>query len=135
MTSPERARSTSRAVVVAAVIRRGDTVLLARRPPEKRHGGLWEFPGGKVRDDETHRDAIHRELDEELAVEVASVGELLFEATDPASGFAILFYDIEIVGEPVPLEHEELGWVGSDEIATMLLAPADRRFVERDLPR
>ncbi|HUP18713.1 MAG TPA: hypothetical protein VM778_02035 [Gemmatimonadota bacterium] len=36
--------------VLAAVVRRGDDYLLARRPAHKRHGGLWEVPGGKLRD-------------------------------------------------------------------------------------
>ena len=39
--------------VVAAVIRRENKVLLARRPDHKRHGGLWEFPGGKIDEGET----------------------------------------------------------------------------------
>ena len=43
--------------VVAAVIERGGRWLVGRRPIGKRHGGLWEFPGGKVNDGETTLDA------------------------------------------------------------------------------
>ena len=60
--------------VVAAVIRRGDTLLVGRRPEAKRHGGMWEFPGGKIDPGETPEDAARRELAEELALSVTAVG-------------------------------------------------------------
>src|SRR5262249_24517619 len=46
-------------------------VLLARRPPGKPMAGLWEFPGGKIHDDETPEQALIRELKEELDIDVA----------------------------------------------------------------
>jgi processive 1,2-diacylglycerol beta-glucosyltransferase len=48
--------------VVCAIIVRGDRVLLAQRPPDKKLGGLWEFPGGKVERGESAEAALHREL-------------------------------------------------------------------------
>ena len=59
-----------RVAVIAAVIQRGDKYLLGQRPEFKRHGGLWEFPGGKVHDGESRLEAIRRELAEELALKV-----------------------------------------------------------------
>ena len=59
-----------RVAVIAAVIQRGDKYLLGQRPESKRHGGLWEFPGGKVHDGESRLEAIRRELAEELALKV-----------------------------------------------------------------
>ena len=56
--------------VLAAVIWEGDSVLICQRPPHKRHGGLWEFPGGKVRPGESRLDAARRELWEELNLKV-----------------------------------------------------------------
>src|SRR5438105_282384 len=55
--------------VVAAVLRdaRG-RVLLAQRHAGREHGGLWEFPGGKREAGESPRDALARELDEELGI-------------------------------------------------------------------
>src|SRR5258708_6415849 len=52
--------------VVAAIIERDGRFLLCRRNPLKRHGGLWEFPGGKLESGENHCDAAKRELYEEL---------------------------------------------------------------------
>lgn len=59
--------------VVAAVISRDDRYLVARRPDHKRHGRRWEFPGGKLKPDESKDEGIRRELSEELRLEVVSV--------------------------------------------------------------
>lgn len=116
--------------VVAAVIRRQDgAVLLARRPEGKRHGGLWEFPGGKVREGESFGDALRRELSEELSVEVTEAGDALFSARDPGLEFLIHFVDAEIRGDPVTREHDEVRWIPRRELSTLPMAPADRAFV------
>lgn len=117
--------------VVAAVIRRGDTLLVCQRPLHKRHGGLWEFPGGKCEQDESDADAIRRELVEELDVEPVSVGEPEFEIADPDSPFLIVFIPVRIEAEPRAIEHSELAWASVAELLAMPLAPSDRRFVER----
>lgn len=115
--------------VLAAVIHRDARVLLARRPPQKRHGNQWEFPGGKVEPGESDLEAIRRELDEELAVNVTAVSETVFTIRDPGSDFIIEFLPVEIEGEPRPLEHTELAWVTPGEALTYALAPSDRRYV------
>jgi len=115
--------------VIAAVIRRDGRYLLARRPEEKRHGGLWEFPGGKLLEGEALASAADRELEEELTMRAVSVGALLFSASDGDSHFVIHFVEVEAEGEPVALEHSEVGWFTSAELAELPLAPADARFV------
>lgn len=115
--------------VVAAVLRREGRYLLGLRPERKRHGGLWEFPGGKVDPGESTLDAARRELAEELEIEVTSVGELVLSVADGRSPFVIDFVDTVAVGSPNPLEHEELGWFTVEEMLEMRLAPADARFV------
>lgn len=119
--------------VVAAVVRRADRFLVARRPPSKRHGGLWEFPGGKVLDGESDREALERELGEELDVGLRSVGETLFEAGDPGTAFVIRFRRVRIRGEPRALEHTEIRWVPRSALPALALAPGDARFVEERL--
>lgn len=114
--------------VVAAVIRRGDSYLLCRRPADKHHGGLWEFPGGKVHRGETFAKAIRRELAEELGVETGYVSEAFTSLADDESDFVIHFLRVEVEGEPTALEHEALGWFSAVEMQALQLAPADRSF-------
>ncbi len=119
--------------VVAAVIRRGDAVLLGLRPAAKRHGLMWEFPGGKVVDGESFAEALSRELEEELRVSVIDVREALFVARDPGSPFEIHFVPVRIAGTPRAVEHEELRWADSTELGALPLAPADARFANEVL--
>jgi 8-oxo-dGTP diphosphatase len=114
--------------VVAAVIRRGGRVFLGQRPGHKRHGGHWEFPGGKVHSGESLEDAVARELREELSLAVVSVGEVLAKLEDPGSPFRIHFVAVEAAGEPRPVEHTTVGWYTPTELLGLPLAPADRGF-------
>ncbi|WP_411282053.1 (deoxy)nucleoside triphosphate pyrophosphohydrolase [Gemmatimonas sp.] len=115
--------------VIAAVVRDGDRFLVCRRPAHKRHGGLWEFPGGKCKDGESDQHAITRELAEELGVQVTAVGDALFSASDPNSPYLIVFMPVEIHGHPVCLEHAAIAWASTPELAAYALAPSDDRFV------
>jgi 8-oxo-dGTP diphosphatase len=117
--------------VLAAVIRRGERVLLCRRPSHKRHGGLWEFPGGKLETGESPLDAARRELDEELGLHATSVEATSFVCQDPGSAFIIEFTDVVAEGEPSALEHDEVRWVTFAEAAALPLAPADAAYVAR----
>ena len=121
--------------VVAAVIRRENRVLLGRRPDHKRHGGLWEFPGGKIDEGETEVDAVSRELLEEFGVETVSVGRVVYECRDPGSPFVVRFLDVGIRGTPEPTEHTEVSWVEPDSLPRLSLAPCDARFVAEYLLR
>ena len=113
---------------MAAVIEREGRLLLGRRPRGKRHGGLWEFPGGKVAAGESLGDAVARELWEELGLEVESLGPVLFRALDPGSPFEIIFVRVSVSGAPAPVEHEAFTWCPREELGSLVLAPADARF-------
>lgn len=115
--------------VVAAVVERDGRYLLGRRPGHKRHGGLWEFPGGKLDEGEDTADAVRRELAEELALEVIEVSEALHAVADSGAPFVIHFHPVAVRGEARPLEHDQVGWFTLAELETMELAPADERFV------
>ena len=114
--------------VVAAVIERDAKLLICLRPAHKRHGGLWEFPGGKVHEGETERDAVIRELREELGVETVSVGEVLFRSVDEGGVFEICFIPAVVAGEPTALEHSALAWCSRSDLLRYALAPSDRAF-------
>ncbi len=115
--------------VIAAVVRRNERYLVCQRPAHKRHGGLWEFPGGKIEKGETLHDAARRELSEELNLVVSSIGAVQFSAIDAASGFLIKFVEVDVSGDPVLIEHTDIRWLSVSELMQMPLAPSDRQFV------
>ena len=117
--------------VVAAVIEKDGCYLLCKRPPHKRHGDMWEFPGGKIEEGETDFEAASRELAEELGVAVCSVAPPRFSISDPGSHFMIEFMPVEIDGSPRCLEHTSVRWVSPAEMLQLELAPSDRRFAQK----
>ena len=116
--------------VIAAVVTRDERFLICRRPLHKRHGGLWEFPGGKCEPGESDLATTARELREELAVEVLGIGDPLFAVSDANSPYQIVFIPTTISGDPRCEEHMALAWLPFEEMATLPLSPSDRRFVE-----
>jgi len=116
--------------VLAAIVCRESKYLVCQRPAHKRHGSLWEFPGGKLEKGESLLEAARRELTEELGVETLSVGSPLFSTADPGSEFLIEFVPTVIDGDPQGLEHSALKWLCLEDLPSLDLAPSDRRFVE-----
>ncbi len=117
------------------MVARGDRLLVCQRPSHKRHGGLWEFPGGKCEPGESDADAIRRELREELGVEAAAIADAEFSMADEGSPFLVVFVPTSIVGEPTCTEHAALRWATLEQLAALPLAPSDRRYVEHRLHR
>lgn len=117
-------------VVVAAVIERNGSFLVTRRLEGTHLGGMWEFPGGKIADGETHAQALAREIREELDAEV-DVGALLFETQfDYAERRVSLhFYRCTMRGEPKGLLGQEMRWVPRAELATLEFPPADADLI------
>jgi 8-oxo-dGTP pyrophosphatase MutT (NUDIX family) len=115
--------------VLASVIQHEDRLLICQRPLHKRHGGLWEVPGGKVKEGETDLEAARRELGEELGIGVTEVGPVELSVADPGSDFVIEFLAVAVEGEPQALEHMALEWMREEELLALPLAPGDRRYV------
>jgi len=116
--------------VVACLVRRANHLLLCQRAPSKRHGGMWEFPGGKVEASESDAEAAARELHEELGVTVVRAAPVIFEIADAGSAYIIAFIPVEIEGEPVATEHSAMVWAPPSELVSLPLAPSDRAFLE-----
>ncbi|HUA53545.1 MAG TPA: (deoxy)nucleoside triphosphate pyrophosphohydrolase, partial [Candidatus Sulfotelmatobacter sp.] len=102
-------------VAAVALIDGDGRVLLARRPPGKAMAGLWEFPGGKVKPDETPEAALIRELKEELGIDVAA--SCLAPLTFASHGYPDfhllmpLYVCHKWQGTVAPLEGQTLAWV------------------------
>jgi mutator protein MutT len=120
----------TRSRVVAAVIKRDNCLMICQRPAHKRYGGLWEFPGGKLKDGESAAAAVKRELDEELGLAATGFGEVLFSHPDPGSGLQIEFLEVAAEGEPVLREHTDVAWVEPERLLSFPLAPSDTAFAK-----
>ena len=126
-------------VSAVALVDTDGRVLLARRPPGKPMAGLWEFPGGKVHDDETPEQALIRELKEELAIDVAEscLAPLTF-ASHRYPDFDLLmplYVCRRWQGMVMPLEGQELAWVRPPRLGDYPMPPADKPLIAalRDL--
>ena len=118
--------------VVAAVIRDEEgRVLLAQRPEGRHMGGLWEFPGGKIDDGEAPSEALVRELDEELGIEIVVQRPLTFAVhEEPGLRILLLFYGARIArGEPQGHEGQAVEWVAVTELPSFPTPPADAELI------
>lgn len=112
-------------VVVGALVR-GDRVLLVHRRPDKHaFPDAWDLPGGVVEPGESLRDALVRELREELGVVVASASVTLLCRADLASARIHAWLVWDWAGEPVntaPEEHDDLQWFGLADLPPLVHA-------------
>lgn len=117
-------------VVGAAIVKDGK-VLCAQRGEGRSLAGFWEFPGGKIEPHETARQALHREIEEELLCEVEAANEVCTSSYDYDFGTVVLtsFVCHLISGAPHLTEHHEIRWVAPAEMPTLDWAPADREAV------
>jgi 8-oxo-dGTP diphosphatase len=128
--------SASRPLVLVAagvLIDNGNRVLITQRPEGKPMAGLWEFPGGKVHENELPEEALVRELREELGIETSP--ECLFPLTFASHSypeFHLLMptYACRVwKGAPRGVEGQKFAWVKNDGWRHYAMLPADNRIL------
>lgn len=120
-------------VVAVALIGADGRILMQRRRLAAAHGGLWEFPGGKVEPRETAEQAAVREIWEELGVALdPRLLEPVGFASDPAQPPAprqphliLLYLARQWQGHPQCLDGEEIGWFAPDTLSGLAMPPLD----------
>jgi len=122
-------------VVGAAILDATGRLLSARRSAPAALAGRWEFPGGKVDPGERDQDALHREILEELGIEILLV-DRIGDDWPLAPGLVLRLWTARVtLGEPEPLEdHDELRWLEPGHWLDVHWLPADLPVV-RELAR
>ena len=124
---------------VGVIQREDGQVLLAERPLGKAWAGYWEFPGGKIEDNETPEQALKRELEEELGITVTSSYPWLTRSFDypekydiagkletPAKTVKLHFFIVtKWIGEPLGLENQAISWQRPEKLSVSPMLPAN----------
>ena len=123
--------------VVAAIIRKGDRVFATQRGYGE-WKDWWEFPGGKMEAGETPKEALVREIKEELDADI-SIGRLLdtIEWDYPTFHLTMHCYMCSLLNDALHLnEHEAARWLRTNDLSSVNWLPADNQLlplIEREL--
>ncbi len=118
--------------VVIAAVKKNGRYLLGKRPQGGLLGGLWEFPGGKVKPGETHPAALRRELREELGIRV-TIGDHVATVEHAYSHFRVSLHVYRCEhrsGKATPRAHTELRWVAPKDFAALAFPKANHKFLK-----
>lgn len=108
-------------------------ILIATRPKGKDMEGLWEFPGGKLKEMEAPEVALARELDEELGIQTSP--SCMYPLTFVSHRYSdfhlimLVFVCRKWIGTPVPRENQQLKWVAPKELSNFDMPPADLALI------
>lgn len=140
MRSPEKGFVKSIQVVGAVIFEVDPTkslpeknILLVQRAKGDSGEGLWEFPGGKIEYGESAVQALRREIDEELNLQIEIIDSLgLLEHQYPKTRVRLEIFLTQLkAGDLILREHQALKWIKPHEIIESELLEADRPFVQR----
>ncbi len=116
--------------VVAVIFNQKGRALITRRPDHKSFAKQWEFPGGKVKPQESLKQALVRELQEELKVQVSET-ELHKLGMIETEAITLHFFISELRQSYRPQEHPACAWLTYEELLKKDLCPADMQAVQR----
>lgn len=107
-------------------------IFIAKRDSEGAVGGLWEFPGGKRRHDESPQEALVREYKEELDLDIV-VGEKIFEHdfVNNDTLYHLYVYLISVPNEHAlpKIFHTDFKWVSIEELSSYDMVPSDKACI------
>ena len=118
--------------VICGIIFKDDKIFLARRKKGKSLENKWEFPGGKIEDNESEVQALKRELIEELGMTIMVMDKLGSNIHNYKSHtIKLTAYKCEFISATFKLtDHDKYSWVEPNKLLKFDLAPADIPLVE-----
>ena len=120
--------------VVAGLILQNNKLLICQRPNFKDHPLKWEFPGGKIKNDETNEEALIREINEELSINIINYEELIsynFNYKDLNKKVFIYFYLVNnFTGKVLNNFHKELKWIEIKDIREYDFLEGDLKIID-----
>lgn len=119
--------------VVGMILLKDGKLLLAKRPMNKKFGGFWELPGGKVELNESYPEALRREISEELSIELdqlAYYDSNIHPISEHQQIKLICFLCYQYYGEIKLTEHLDAKWFTKNELTRINIAPADVKIID-----
>lgn len=120
--------------VTCAIIIRQNKILVTQRNENSDHPYQWEFPGGKIKQNETEADCIAREINEELGIEIRILDLMIHVQHD--YGFRkieLIPFICEIQSGSIKLtEHIDFKWISIENLEQIDLSDADRKLIQKD---
>ena len=122
-------------VVVGGLIQQNQKILICQRKDDGDHPLKWEFPGGKLKDDENNQDALKRELKEELSIEINEMiffDEYLYEYKKLSKNLKLVFFQIfQFEGEIQNKVHQQLKWIDISKLGDYDFLEGDRKIINK----
>ena len=117
--------------VVAAIIKKDNHFLIVKRNRKKHLGLKWEFPGGKVQENETFEEALVREIKEELNIKISLQDKIAEEKYKDEKIDIVLHYFLctQEDGTIELNEHEDLAWVEKKDFDKYNFAEGDGKIL------
>ena len=118
--------------VVAAVIKKNNLYFIAHRNRNKHFAYHWEFPGGKVDNQETFENALKREIKEELSINIRVFNHIASEKhKDEKIDVNVHYFLCKSLNENIILsEHEDMNWLQKNDLKQLKMAPGDSKIIK-----
>jgi 8-oxo-dGTP diphosphatase len=119
--------------VAVGVIKKENKFFLTKRLVDSHQGGKWEFPGGKIEENETVHQALYRELKEEVAIDILTCTVLMEIEHDYGDKKVLLevFVVDNFDGEAKALEGQQSGWFTLAEFTTLNFPAANQAIIDK----
>ena len=122
-------------VAVGVIVDGANNILIALRPEDAHQGGLWEFPGGKVEQGESVKQALARELSEELGLQLESCRPLIEIQHDYSDKSVLLdvwwveAFSGDCLEGSEGREGQPIKWVGAAALSDYSFPPANQAII------